>query len=190
MPELPEIEGYRALAEGGALRRRIAAVDAPDAWYLKRGLVAEAARSALEGRQLVAARRRGKLLLLDAALAGDGLRLDGVWVTASVRCAPPANRPTPAERDRCLPFLVEELALLGSLQVVVALGQFSYVVVARTLGLAGRPRFGHGVEARAPDGRAVICSYHPSQQNTFTGKLTASMLDGVFRRAVDLVQGS
>jgi uracil-DNA glycosylase family 4 len=122
--------------------------------------------------------------------AGDGLRLDGVWVTASVRCAPPANRPTPAERDRCLPFLVEELALLGSLQVVVALGQFSYVVVARTLGLAGRPRFGHGVEARAPDGRAVICSYHPSQQNTFTGKLTASMLDGVFRRAVDLVQGS
>jgi uracil-DNA glycosylase family 4 len=122
--------------------------------------------------------------------AGDGLRLDGVWVTASVRCAPPANRPTPAERDRCLPFLVQELTLLGSVRVVVALGQFGYQVVARTLGLARRPRFGHGVEARAPDGRMVICSYHPSQQNTFTGKLTASMLDAVFSRAVELARGS
>ncbi len=122
--------------------------------------------------------------------AGDGLRLDGVWVTASVRCAPPANRPTPAERDRCLPFLVQELALLGSVRVVVALGQFGYDVVARALGLARRPRFGHGVEARAPDGRTVICSYHPSQQNTFTGKLTASMLDAVFGRAVEVARGS
>jgi uracil-DNA glycosylase len=122
--------------------------------------------------------------------AGDGLRLDGAWVTASVRCAPPANRPTPAERDRCLPFLVQELALLGSVRVVVALGQFAYDVVARALQLARRPRFGHGVEAQAPDGRTVICSYHPSQQNTFTGKLTASMLDAVFARAVELAQGS
>jgi uracil-DNA glycosylase family 4 len=122
--------------------------------------------------------------------AGDGLRLDGAWVTASVRCAPPANRPTPAERDRCLPFLVQELALLGSVRVVVALGQFGYDVVARALRLARRPRFGHGVEAQAQDGRTVICSYHPSQQNTFTGKLTASMLDAVFGRAVELAQGS
>jgi uracil-DNA glycosylase family 4 len=114
----------------------------------------------------------------------DGLRLRGVWVTASVRCAPPANRPTPAERDRCFPFLMRELALLGSVRVLVALGQFGYDVVARALALTGRPRFGHGVEAVAADGRTVICSYHPSQQNTFTGKLTAPMLDAVFRRAV------
>jgi uracil-DNA glycosylase family 4 len=116
----------------------------------------------------------------------DGLRLRGVWVTASVRCAPPANRPTPAERDRCFPFLVRELALLGSVRVLVALGQFGYDVVARALELTGRPRFGHGVEAMAADGRTVVCSYHPSQQNTFTGKLTAPMLDAVFARAVEL----
>jgi uracil-DNA glycosylase family 4 len=118
--------------------------------------------------------------------ADDGLRLRGVWVTASVRCAPPANRPTPAERDRCFPFLVRELALLESVRVMVALGQFGYEVVARVLGLTGRPRFGHGVEAVAADGRTVICSYHPSQQNTFTGKLTEPMLDAVFTRAVAL----
>jgi uracil-DNA glycosylase family 4 len=117
---------------------------------------------------------------------GDGLRLHRVWVTASVRCAPPANRPTPAERDRCFPFLMRELALLGSLRVLVALGQFGYDVVARAVGLTRRPRFGHGVEAVAADGRAVICSYHPSQQNTFTGKLTEPMLDAVFQRAVQL----
>jgi uracil-DNA glycosylase family 4 len=117
---------------------------------------------------------------------GDGLRLRGVWVTASVRCAPPANRPTPAERDRCFPFLMRELALLGSVRVLVALGQFGYDVAARALALTGRPRFGHGIEAVAADGRTVICSYHPSQQNTFTGKLTEPMLDAVFRRAVEL----
>jgi uracil-DNA glycosylase family 4 len=117
---------------------------------------------------------------------GDGLRLQGAWVSASVRCAPPANRPTTAERDRCFPFLVTELSLLTSVRVVVALGAFGYEVVARALGIVRRPRFGHGVEAAAPDGRTVICSYHPSQQNTFTGKLTAPMLDAVFKRAVDL----
>ncbi len=118
--------------------------------------------------------------------ADDGLRLTGVWVTASVRCAPPANRPTPAERDRCFPFLVRELALLGSVRVLVALGGFGYDVVARLLGLKARPHFGHGVEATATDGRTVVCSYHPSQQNTFTGKLTEPMLDAVFLRAIAL----
>jgi uracil-DNA glycosylase family 4 len=116
----------------------------------------------------------------------DGLRLHGAWVTASVRCAPPANHPTPSERDRCFPFLLRELSLLGSVQVFVALGQFGYDVLARALALSGRPRFGHGVEAVARDGRTVICSYHPSQQNTFTGKLTEPMLDAVFRRAAQL----
>jgi uracil-DNA glycosylase family 4 len=116
----------------------------------------------------------------------DGLLLRDVWVTASVRCAPPANRPTPEERDRCFPFLGRELLLLGSVRVLVALGQFGYDVVARALQLAHRPRFGHGVEAVAADGRSVICSYHPSQQNTFTGKLTEPMLDAVFVRARQL----
>jgi uracil-DNA glycosylase family 4 len=117
---------------------------------------------------------------------GDGLRLDGVWVTAAVRCAPPANRPTPEERDRCFPYLLQELALLTSVTVVVALGQFGYDVAARALDLRRRPRFGHAVEAAAPDGRTVVCSYHPSQQNTFTGKLTEPMLDAVFARACQL----
>jgi uracil-DNA glycosylase family 4 len=116
----------------------------------------------------------------------DGLRLQGAWVSASVRCAPPANRPTPDERDRCFPFLLRELGLLTSVGVVVALGRFGYDVVARALQISGRPGFGHGTEAVAPDGRVVIGSYHPSQQNTFTGKLTQPMLDAVFRRAVEL----
>jgi uracil-DNA glycosylase family 4 len=117
----------------------------------------------------------------------DGLHLHDVWVTASVRCAPPANRPTPEERDRCLPFLERELVLLASVRVVVALGQFAYDVVCRALDVTRRPRFGHGVEAVAGDGRVVICSYHPSQQNTFTGRLTEPMLDAVFGRALQLV---
>ncbi len=116
----------------------------------------------------------------------DGLRLQHVWVTASVRCAPPANRPTPDERDRCFPFLLRELALLECVRVVVALGQFGYDVVARALQIKGRPRFGHGVEVRTGAGQVVICSYHPSQQNTFTGKLTVPMLDAVFTRAGQL----
>ena len=116
----------------------------------------------------------------------DGLRLHGVWVTASVRCAPPANKPSPAERDRCRPFLERELALVGPVRVVVVLGQFAYDVMARHLGIRPKPRFGHGVEVDAPEGVTVVCSYHPSQQNTFTGKLTEEMTDAVFRRAADL----
>ncbi|HEX6312260.1 MAG TPA: uracil-DNA glycosylase [Acidimicrobiia bacterium] len=120
--------------------------------------------------------------------AGDGLRLDGAYVAAAVRCAPPANRPTPAERDRCLPYLVRELQLLDRVRVIVALGGFAYDAVWRTLHAAEvelparRPRFGHGVEVTTPRA-TVVCCYHPSQQNTFTGKLTEEMLDGVFRRA-------
>ena len=116
----------------------------------------------------------------------DGLQLRGVWVTAAVRCAPPANRPTPEERDRCLPWLEAELAALGPVPVLVVLGQFAYDVVSRLLAIRPRPRFGHGVEAPAPGGRTVVCSYHPSQQNTFTGRLTEPMLDSVFARAAEL----
>jgi uracil-DNA glycosylase family 4 len=113
----------------------------------------------------------------------DGLELRGAYVAAAVRCAPPANRPTPDERDRCLPYLAREIALLSELRVVIALGQFAYDAVARVLGIGRRPRFGHGVEVPLDAGRTLICSYHPSQQNTFTGKLTVEMFDAVFTRA-------
>jgi len=116
----------------------------------------------------------------------DGLEFTGAWMTAAVRCAPPANKPTPDERDRCLPFLVRELALLEHLSVIVALGGFAYQVVAGLFGLKRRPKFGHLTEARLPDGRMLVCSYHPSQQNTFTGVLTEPMLDAVFERARQL----
>lgn len=115
--------------------------------------------------------------------AGDGLALTGAYVAAAVRCAPPANKPTPAERDACLPYLAREMEALSSVRVVVALGQFAYDVVARLAALRPRPRFGHLVEAPLPDGRLLVCSYHPSQQNTFTGTLTEEMFDAVFSRA-------
>jgi uracil-DNA glycosylase family 4 len=116
----------------------------------------------------------------------DGLELTGAYIAAAVRCAPPANKPTPDERDRCLPYLVREWALLTNVKVVVVLGKFAYDVVTGLTGLRPRPRFGHGVEASLPDGKMVICSYHPSQQNTFTGKLTEGMFDAIFRRAREL----
>ncbi len=118
----------------------------------------------------------------------DGLRLSGAWVTAAVRCAPPGNKPTREERDSCQPYLERELKLLKEVKVIVALGSFAYDVVSRVTGLSHRPRFGHTVEARLPDDRALICSYHPSQQNTFTGKLTEEMFDAVFRRARQLAR--
>ncbi|MEY2398129.1 MAG: uracil-DNA glycosylase [Actinomycetota bacterium] len=116
--------------------------------------------------------------------ADDGLALHHAFVTAAVRCAPPANKPTIDERDTCAPFLHRELALLTKLRVVVALGQFGYEAACRHFTIRPRPAFGHGVEAQTPSGGiTVVCSFHPSQQNTFTGKLTAPMLDAVFMRA-------
>jgi uracil-DNA glycosylase family 4 len=117
----------------------------------------------------------------------DGLELTDAWVAAAVRCAPPANKPTPAERDACAPFFHREWALLDRVQVVVALGSFAYQALAALTGLRSRPRFGHGAEVALPDGRTLICSYHPSQQNTFTGVLTEPMLDAVFTRARALI---
>lgn len=117
----------------------------------------------------------------------DGLRLDGVWITAPVRCAPPANKPTPAERDACLPYLEREIDLLDP-QVFVTLGAFGYQGLCTTLGVPSpRPRFAHGVEVALPDGRWILGSYHVSQQNTFTGTLTEPMLDAVLARAKELV---
>jgi len=113
----------------------------------------------------------------------DGLELTGAWVSAAVRCAPPANKPTTAERDRCLGYLGREFALLADVGVVVALGQFACQAVATLYGLRPRPRFGHLAGYPRPDGRTLGCSYHPSQQNTFTGTLTEAMFDAVFARA-------
>ena len=112
----------------------------------------------------------------------DGLELSGAWVGAAVRCAPPDNKPTNDERDECRAFLRREIDLLVNLRVVVCLGNFAYAAAARELGIRPRPKFGHGVEVGAGD-VTVICSFHPSQQNTFTGRLTEPMLDAVFSRA-------
>jgi uracil-DNA glycosylase family 4 len=118
--------------------------------------------------------------------ADDGLALTGAWVTAAVKCAPPGNRPSTDERDACAPFLSRELGLLSDLRVVVCLGAFGYEAACRHLGVTPRPRFGHGVEVALDTGLTLVCSFHPSQQNTFTGRLTEEMLDAVFARAVAL----
>jgi uracil-DNA glycosylase len=116
----------------------------------------------------------------------DGLELAGAWVTAAVRCAPPANKPLPQERDNCLPYSARELELIRP-AVIVCLGQFAWDAACRLLGIRPRPRFGHGAEHEPGGGRpALVGSYHPSQQNTFTGKLTEPMLDAVFLRAREL----
>ena len=120
----------------------------------------------------------------------DGLELTDAWVTAAVKCAPPENRPTPAERDTCAPLLARELELLDRTRVVVCLGGFGYGAACRHFGVRPRPRFGHGVEVPlgpwGHDDITVLCSFHPSQQNTFTGRLTEPMLDEIFVRAVRL----
>jgi uracil-DNA glycosylase len=126
-----------------------------------------------------------------ATARDDGLRLKGVWIAAAVRCAPPANRPTPAERDSCLDWSVAELGFVSRLRVAVCLGAFAWDAALRLNAALGdppaavprpRPKFGHGSEY---EGRPLklIGSYHPSQQNTFTGRLTPDMLDDVLRRA-------
>jgi uracil-DNA glycosylase family 4 len=116
----------------------------------------------------------------------DGLCAKGVFVTAVVRCPPPANRPLPAERDNCLGFLRRELDLLSSLRAVLALGGFAYASCCTLLGARRAPRFEHLAEVQLPDGRWLVASYHPSQQNTFTGRLTEQMLDNAIARAVSL----
>jgi uracil-DNA glycosylase family 4 len=125
--------------------------------------------------------------------ARDGLRLTDAYVTAVVRCAPPANKPTPFERDTCLPYLAEELTLLGEARTLLALGSFAWDGCLRALAALGhatprpKPRFGHGAEA-AVGPYALLGCFHPSQQNTFTGKLTEPMIDGAFARARELAE--
>lgn len=119
----------------------------------------------------------------------DGLSLTGAWVTAAVKCAPPGNKPLPAEREACRPFLLRELGLLAELGVVICLGAFAYEAACAEFGVRPRPKFGHGVEVLAPNGLTLLCSFHPSQQNTFTGRLTEPMIDAVFERADELAGG-
>lgn len=134
----------------------------------------------------------------------DGLELHDAWLTAAVRCVPPANKPTAAERETCRPYLATELSALDRLRVIVALGGFAWDAVLPVLRAAGhgvpspKPRFGHGAEVEitapgAPDGGSrltLIGSYHPSQQNTFTGRLTRGMFDDVWARAVAIASGN
>jgi uracil-DNA glycosylase len=124
----------------------------------------------------------------------DGLRLCDAYITATIRCAPPANKPLPTEVAACEPYLLEELRLLDRVRVVVGLGRIgwqAYLHTRRRLGLpraAHAPEFGHGIATRFEDGVTLVASYHPSQQNTFTGKLTRPMLRGVFLQARRLLE--
>jgi uracil-DNA glycosylase family 4 len=125
---------------------------------------------------------------------GDGLELRDAYVAAAVRCAPPDNRPSPDERARCAPYLYREIALLARLRVIVALGAYAWDAWLRVVEAGGAPlprplpRFGHGADTRA--GRyTLLGTYHPSQQNTFTGRLTPAMLDGVLARAIEAAAG-
>lgn len=115
----------------------------------------------------------------------DGLQLSGAWISAAVRCAPPQNKPTPTERDTCLPYAARELALLPEARVILCLGAFAWDAALRLYKIRPKPKFSHGSEHRAGDVTLLGC-YHVSQQNTFTGVLTPAMLDSVLRRAGDL----
>lgn len=169
----------------------------PDARMLVLGL-APAAHGANRTGRMFTGDRSGDWLYRAMCRAGfanqehsvsrdDGLSLTGAWVTSAVRCAPPDNKPTPLERDTCKPFLDREIALLTRLRVVVCLGSFAYEAACKQFTVKPRPKFTHGVEVVAGD-VTLLCSFHPSQQNTFTGKLTESMLDAVFARAAQLVR--
>ncbi len=124
----------------------------------------------------------------------DGMILSDVWITSAVRCAPPGNKPTPAERDNCAPWFDEELSLLKNARVFVALGQYGYHALWAHMARTGvtlprpRPRFAHGLSVDIGD-RTILASYHVSQQNTFTGRLTTEMLDEVFTRATGRIAG-
>jgi uracil-DNA glycosylase family 4 len=119
----------------------------------------------------------------------DGLKLFDCWITAVIHCAPPANKPLPEEISNCRTFLRREVELLRSVRVIIALGGLAFQTAIATFGLESspRPKFGHGVECRLKGGRTLIASFHPSQQNTFTGKLTEEMLDRVMSRAKAMI---
>lgn len=129
--------------------------------------------------------RAGLASQAESAGRSDGLCLHGVYISVAGRCAPPANRPTPKELERCLAFLQQELALLREVRVVLALGGLAHTAVQTAL-LVERRSFAHAAEHPLPDGRVLLDCYHVSQQNTFTGRLTPGMLDAVIGRARQL----
>ncbi len=139
--------------------------------------------------------RAGYANQAESACLDDGLVLDGAFITSPVKCAPPANKPTADEKATCRPFFEREIALLKNLKVIVALGGIGYASVCTELGISPRPKFGHGLEVPLVEGEnatgsgtaeVLLCSYHVSQQNTFTGRLTEPMLDSVFARAREI----
>ena len=197
--ELVAREKRRAFADQTYWGRPVPGFGDPDGRIMIVGLAPAAHGANRTGRMftgdrsgdwLYAALHRAGLANQPTALAADdGLRLTDVYISAPVKCAPPANKPTTEERDTCRPWLARELAMLWpSLRVVVVLGGFGWATLWPTLRAAGVevpprvPAFGHGAEAEV-DGRTVLGCYHVSQQNTFTGRLTAPMLDAVFERA-------
>ena len=187
--------------------RAVPGFGAADAWLLVVGLAPAAHGGNRTGRMFTGDRsgdvlyaalyRAGLASQPHSVHAGDGLELTGVRVTAPVHCAPPDNKPTPAERDNCAPYLGRELELLApTVQVALVLGSFGWQALLSSLARQGwaiprpRPRFGHGAEVRltgpAGAGLTVLGCYHVSQQNTFTGRLTPAMLDAVLTRAAEL----
>lgn len=114
---------------------------------------------------------------------GDGLELYGLWISAAVRCAPPDNKPSPAERDACLPYAGRELGLLTGTRVLVCLGAFAWDAALKVFPASPKPKFSHGAEHVTKSGLTLLGCYHVSQQNTFTGRLTPPMLDAVLARA-------
>jgi uracil-DNA glycosylase len=191
--EVPERAAFRAETYW---RRPVPGFGDPDAAVVVVGL-APAAHGANRTGRMFTGDRSGEWLYRSMWRAGfanrpesratdDGFELHGAWVTASVRCAPPANKPTREERAACLGYLREELSLLVRAGVIVGLGRLACDAVSSLCGVSPRPRFAHLAEHELGDGRVLVCSYHPSQQNTFTGKLTEPMLDAVFERAREL----
>jgi uracil-DNA glycosylase len=114
----------------------------------------------------------------------DGLMLTDTWVTSAVKCAPPQNTPSPSEREACAGYLAREVGALRNLQVVVCLGAVGWAAACTHFGVRPRPKFGHGAQFQVTNGPLLLGSFHPSQHNTFTGRLTEEMFDAVFRRAV------
>ena len=191
------VEKRAAFADEEYWGRPVPGFGDPDAGLLVVGLAPAAHGANRTGRMFTGDRsgewlyralwRAGFSNRAESVTSGDGLELDGAYITSPVRCAPPSNRPTTTERDHCRPFLDAEVELLDRVRVVIALGGFGFGEAARVLGMRPRPTFGHGVEYEAPSGVTLLGSYHVSQQNTFTGRLTEQMLDDVFARARALV---
>ena len=194
--ELVAVEKRLSYREDDYWGRPISGFGDPDAAIIVLGLAPAAHGANRTGRVFTGDRsgdwlframyRAGLANRAESVWADDGLVLTNAWVTAAVKCAPPANKPDTGERDNCRPFLQREFALLQRASVVVCLGAFAYEAACSEFGVRPRPKFAHLAEVVAPNGLTLVCSFHPSQQNTFTGRLTEPMLDAVFTRAVEL----